>query len=68
MDPPYQMGVEADVLKMLLEYELADENTLVIIEAAKDLDLSFLEGSGYKLDRQKIYKTNQHLFLRKEGI
>jgi 16S rRNA (guanine966-N2)-methyltransferase len=53
---------------MLLDYDLADENTLVIIEAAKDLDLSFLEGSGYKLDRQKIYKTNQHLFLRKEGI
>ena len=68
MDPPYQMGVEAEVLKMLLDYELVDENTLVIIEAAKDLDLSFLEGSGYKLDRQKVYKTNQHLFLRKEGF
>ena len=65
MDPPYKMGQEDEVLKLLLEHELADENTLVIIEADKNIDLEFIENSGFRLDRQKVYKTNQHLFLRK---
>jgi 16S rRNA (guanine966-N2)-methyltransferase len=67
MDPPYQGGLEETCLKMLLEYELCDENTIVIVEADKHFDTDFIENVGFRIDRQKIYKTNQHLFLRKKA-
>lgn len=67
MDPPYQEGLEETCLKLLLEYELCDENTLVIVEADKYFDTEFIDKIGFRIDRQKVYKTNQHLFLRKKA-
>jgi 16S rRNA (guanine966-N2)-methyltransferase len=64
MDPPYDLHPEEEVLKELKENNLLTPETLVIIEAAKDRDCDFIEGSGFELVRTKVYKNNMHLFLR----
>lgn len=63
MDPPYQLEVEPVVCQMLKQSGCLKENTLIIIEAEKDRDLSEIEELGYTLLKEKIYKTNKHVFF-----
>ncbi len=65
MDPPYDNGLERKVLEALQGSSLADENTLIIIEASADTDFSYLEEDGYVLERDKSYGSNRHVFVKK---
>lgn len=65
MDPPYDRGLEKDVLTILRDSPLADAETLIVVEASNRTDFSYLEVLGYETVRTKEYKTNRHLFLRK---
>ena len=65
MDPPYRLGAERPVLSALAESGLTSEETVVIFEAALDTDFSFAEETGFEIFREKRYKTNRHLFLRR---
>lgn len=65
MDPPYRHGLEQEVLAYLTDSSLADESTVVIIEAAKEDDTGWIEAMGWKLVRVKEYKTNKHIFTAK---
>lgn len=65
MDPPYGMDLERSALEYLSGSALADENTLIIVEAELHTDFSYVEEMGYKLTRSKEYKTNKHVFLHK---
>lgn len=65
MDPPYQAGLEEPVLSALARMPYVDEDTLVIIEAALDRDFSFAGEHGFLVAREKRYKTNKHVFLKK---
>ena len=65
MDPPYNMGLERQVLEYLAGSSVADENTLIIVEADLNTDFSYVESYGYRLLRSKEYKTNKHVFLIK---
>ncbi len=67
-DPPYKAGLEEKLLDHLEEARLADENTIVVIEASLDLSLDFLKSVNYELIRDKQYKTNRHLFLKKKDV
>ena len=67
MDPPYSLGIEALVLNTLANSDIIDEYSMVIIEAVKDRDFDFVEDCGFEVTREKIYKTNKHVFLRKKG-
>lgn len=67
MDPPYDRGLERQVLELLRASSLVHSQTQIIIEASKHTDFSWMEPLGYKLVRQKEYKTNRHVFaVRKE--
>ena len=66
MDPPYSQGLEFDIMQMLKNVKFVDENTLIIIEADIDNDLSGIESLGYIMIREKCYKTNKHVFFRLE--
>lgn len=66
MDPPYSQGLEFDIMQMLKNVKFVDENTLIIIEADIDNDLSGIESLGYIMTREKCYKTNKHVFFRLE--
>lgn len=65
MDPPYEMGAEQQVLEYLKASTLADEDTMIIVEADLHSDFSYAEDLGYQITRSKEYKTNKHVFLNK---
>ena len=64
MDPPYEKGLEAELLSVLKDKEYVTEDTLFIIEADIKTDFSFAEDLGYEITREKLYKTNKHVFLK----
>ena len=65
MDPPYKKNLERDVLTYLSHSSLLNENTLIIVEVALDVDFDYLEKLGFTLIRFKTYKTNAHAFIRR---
>ncbi len=65
MDPPYECGLERQVLEYLAQSTLADENTMIIAEADLHTDFSYADELGYQISRSKEYKTNKHVFLYK---
>ena len=67
MDPPYQSGMEQEVLIYLAGSGLLKEDGVIIIEAAADTDFSYVSGMGLKVIREKKYKTNKHIFVTKEA-
>lgn len=64
MDPPYELGIEGDVMQLLASSRCVTEDTIIIIEADIHNDLSYIEDMGYELTREKCYKTNKHCFFR----
>ncbi len=67
MDPPYDQGLEQQVLHYLADSTLADEYTVIVAEASLETDFSWLEETGFHAYKYKRYKTNQHVFLQKKG-
>ncbi len=65
MDPPYERGLERQVLNYLKDSPLISEETLLIVEASLKTDFSYLADMGYDMVKCKKYKTNVHLFLRR---
>ncbi|MGI5946578.1 MAG: 16S rRNA (guanine(966)-N(2))-methyltransferase RsmD [Lachnospiraceae bacterium] len=68
MDPPYRMDLEKQVLTYLRDSSLADSHTLIVAEASLDTDFSWLSQMGYRLLKNKEYKTNKHMFMEKNGV
>lgn len=67
MDPPYGKGLEFQVLEALQGTTLVDGDTRIIIEESLDVTWEQAEALGYEIIREKRYKTNQHVFLKKRG-
>lgn len=65
MDPPYQQGMEKEVLRYLSQSSLLKETTLLVVEAALGTDFDYLEEFGLRLKKLKTYKTNEHAFILK---
>ncbi len=65
MDPPYGQGTEKQVLARLFREPFVTDDTIIIIEAALQTDFSFVKELGFTLIREKQYKTNKHMFLRR---
>lgn len=66
MDPPYKSGYEQKVLTILSEKLYVTNSTLIIIEASLDTDLSYIEELGFRIIKEKNYKTNKHIFINKQ--
>ena len=67
MDPPYQKQFERRALEYLKDSGLVSEDTVLIIEAAKETDFSYLDDLGYEIQKIKNYKTNVHVFLKRSA-
>lgn len=65
-DPPYGMGFDAIVLEKARDSQCVDEDTLIIIEEEKNRDFSYADSLGFQVIREKVYKNNKHVFLRKK--
>ena len=67
MDPPYEHELERRVLEYLADSDLLADDGVIIVEASKMTDFSYLEDLGYSVLKTKVYKTNKHVFLEKTG-
>ena len=65
MDPPYNKGLEKEVMEALAGTDIVTEDTLFVIEASLETDFSWIDGLGLVCIKDKRYKTNKHIFLRK---
>ena len=64
IDPPYSLGVESDIMQVLRKSKCVSEDTLIVIEADIDTDLSDIPALGYSVYKEKLYKTNKHIFYK----
>ena len=66
MDPPYEKGLERQVLELFDHTgSCVGRDSLILVEASLETDFTWIEDSGYEISRIKKYKTNAHLFLRR---
>jgi 16S rRNA (guanine966-N2)-methyltransferase len=65
MDPPYESDLARNAIEILSSCSYVTEETLIIVETSLESDFSDLEESGFEIVREKDYKTNRHLFIRK---
>ncbi len=65
MDPPYNMGHEKQVLTYLKDMKFVTDDTMIIVEASLDTDFAYLEKLGFEIYKEKRYKTNKHVFIRR---
>lgn len=66
MDPPYSSDSEFQALEYLKNSSLCSSDTLIIVEASLKKDYSGAASSGFEIIREKKYKTNKHVFFRKD--
>lgn len=64
-DPPYGQDQERRVLEVLKGMKYVTEETLIIVEASLQTQFSYLPALGFEIAREKKYKTNKHVFIRK---
>ncbi|MBQ8558979.1 MAG: 16S rRNA (guanine(966)-N(2))-methyltransferase RsmD [Tyzzerella sp.] len=67
MDPPYNQLLEKKVLEYLSTSNLLSDDALIIVEASLETDFSYVEELGFSVVKEKLYKTNKHIFLEREA-
>ena len=67
MDPPYDLGVEADVLRALDEGQVLADDPLIVIEARLGRNFSFVTELGFDIIKEKEYKSSKHVFLKRKS-
>ncbi len=65
MDPPYGQGLEKQMLTLFRDRSFVTENTVIIVEATLDEDFSYVPSLSFEVYREKKYKTNKHVFIRR---
>ncbi len=65
MDPPYGQEQERRVLEALRGMRYVTDNTMIIVEAALDTQMDYVSELGFCVCREKKYKTNKHIFIRR---
>ena len=65
MDPPYDCEHEKRVLEILKDMSYVTKNSLIIVEASLNTDFSYATDYGFAITKEKLYKTNKHVFLKR---
>ena len=63
MDPPYDCGLEKEVLKVLENSSIIYQDTMIVVEASLKTTFEYLENTKFVVVREKEYKTNKHVFI-----
>ena len=66
MDQPYDRLLEKRALEVLYTKKYVTENTLIVVEASLNTDFSYLDKLGFEVMKEKKYKTNKHIFIRRK--
>ena len=67
MDPPYNQLHEKRVLEYLSNSTLLSADGIIIVEASLDTEFSYVKELGFSIVKEKMYKTNKHIFLEREA-
>mgnify|MGYP002625211636 CR=1 FL=1 len=65
MDPPYNNELEKQVLISLADKKYISDETLIIVEASLETDMDYASDLGFKIIKEKTYKTNKHYFIKR---
>ena len=57
--------LNCDVIAGLKKLEGRNPRFLIIIEASKETDFDWLSDAGFHMIKEKVYKTNKHIFAGK---
>lgn len=68
LDPPYHQEYEKRVLELLRDAAYVTEDTLIVVEASLDTDFDYVTDLGFDIEKEKLYKTNKHLFIKKSPV
>lgn len=63
MDPPYNLLLERMALQRISELHILQEDGIVIVEASLETTFDYVEELGFRVIKEKCYKTNKHVFL-----
>lgn len=66
MDPPYNLLYEKKVLEVLSEMKYVTKQTLIVVEASLTTEFDYLNDIGFQVVKEKKYKTNKHMFIRRK--
>lgn len=64
-DPPYKEGHYEKVLSVLQDRNYVIEDTLIVFEAELSEKFDFACNYGFTVVREKCYKTNKHVFIKR---
>ena len=67
VDPPYNQLHEKRVLEYLSNSTLLSADGIIIVEASLETEFSYVKELGFSIIKEKMYKTNKHIFLEKEA-
>jgi len=65
MDPPFDNGLEENVLLYLSNSKIVGDDSIIIVECSNDTDFSYVSNLGLEVFKIKQYKSHQHIFIRK---
>lgn len=65
LDPPYHQNYEKSVLELLRDASFVNEDTLIVVETSLETSLDYAGTLGFTIEKEKQYKTNKHVFIRK---
>ena len=66
VDPPYSGGLALQILGGLSQCSYVTEDSLIVVETSLDQDFSAIGDMGLEIVREKCYKTQRHLFIRRQ--
>lgn len=66
IDPPFKDHLEKKVLPLLDEEGIIGEDTIVVVECDYDSDFEFLNDLNLEIFKEKEYKTNKHVFIKRK--
>lgn len=67
MDAPYDMELDKKVFEELAQTSIIHDDTMIIVEASLATDFSYLEQTSFIVCKEKIYKTNKHVFIQRRA-
>ena len=53
------------MLSLLAKQTYVTEETLIIVEAELNKKFDFVSGLGFSVTKEKLYKTNKHVFIKR---
>lgn len=68
LDPPYKSDLARRVLTALDGQSYITEDTCIVVETDLGSDFSFLDDTGFEIYREKDYRSNRHLFIRRKTM